>query len=244
MIFLRIFTALALAFIASAAFAQQPEIHFGAPGEGMPPAPETENYLAKCIANPEDRIACHLARTQESDGGLENFVKGDVAASVYVTCNKSGGVCLELATFDPDEGETAEPQPEPKSRLPSVDISILFDYDQATIRNSETDKLKQLAAALRSNGDSEDSFAVIGHTDARGTDTYNCALSHSRADVVVQRLSTLGVPAKRLRSVGVGEKLLRDTHNGEAAINRRVGFARITDDSKAVTSKLFALCKS
>ena len=240
MILIRILASLALAFVPTVAMAQQPEIHFGEPGEGMPPAPRPENYLAKCIANPDDRISCHLARNAETDGGLENYVRGDVAQSAYVTCTKAGGVtsvCLELATLDLDEADAPQ-----KPRLASIDIAILFDYDKASLRASEDGKLRQLATALQADANANAQFAVIGHTDSRGSDAYNCGLSGRRAQAVVHSLGALGVPMARLRAVSAGEKLLRDPANSEAAINRRVGFARLTDDSKAVTSRLFTLC--
>ena len=98
-----------------------------------------ENHLAKCVANPNDRISCHLAKTAGIAGGLENHMRGEMAVSTYMTCNKPHGVCLELATLNLKEDSP--------DQLSAVDVRIRFDFDSVAISANEKGKLRQLAFA-------------------------------------------------------------------------------------------------
>ncbi|MCA9543207.1 MAG: OmpA family protein [Myxococcales bacterium] len=67
---------------------------------------------------------------------------------------------------------------------------------------------------------------VEGHTDSRGKDEYNRALSDDRAKAVVAYLTSKGVAAERLVSQGFGEDqpiASNETKDGRAQ-NRRVEF--------------------
>jgi OOP family OmpA-OmpF porin len=66
--------------------------------------------------------------------------------------------------------------------------------------------------------------SVEGHTDSRGTEAYNDALSLRRANTVSEYLAEHGVDAGRLSVVGYGESkpvASNDTDDGRAQ-NRRV----------------------
>ena len=198
------------------------------------------NYLAKCLANPDDPIACEIARSAATDGGLESAVTGQMQTGAYVTCPVERGICLELATLDLGEGSDKVAAVE---RMPAVDIAIAFAYDSAVIAPTEAGKLIQLASALRDSANAGASFAVVGHTDAKGSDAYNCRLSRARAEAVATRLATLKVEPGRLSVIGAGEHVHRNEADGEAAENRRVGFARLGPDAEPMVQRLAALCR-
>lgn len=67
------------------------------------------------------------------------------------------------------------------------------------------------------------SVIVVGHTDARGSDAYNCRLGHARADTVVASLAAAGINKQKIL---VGSQGMRNpigdnlTEQGRAA-NRR-----------------------
>ena len=65
-------------------------------------------------------------------------------------------------------------------------------------------------------------FTVIGHTDAKGSDVYNKALSDRRAAAVRAYLMNNGVAASRLKAMGKGESQLLNSDEPDAAENRRV----------------------
>lgn len=80
---------------------------------------------------------------------------------------------------------------------------VNFDHDQATLKADATTILDQAAESLKQWGDIK--VEVAGHTDNRGSDAYNMALSQRRADAVRSYLIGKGVAADRLTARGYGE---------------------------------------
>ncbi len=72
-------------------------------------------------------------------------------------------------------------------------------------------------------------IVVAGHTDSRGSDSYNQALSERRANSVAQYLMQKGVAAPRIDAVGFGEKYpIADNGTADGrALNRRVELSLI-----------------
>ncbi len=200
------------------------------------PKASSPNYLADCLVNPSNRVACYMAQTPSNGSGLET---GAMNIVTYVPCQTKSGVCLELATFNPDEKQRAPAG----AQIRSVDVRIYFSFDKAELRSDEAAKLKTLAAALQHKSAAGTGFAIIGHTDAKGSDAYNCRLSAARARSVKSRLVALGVDAKRLRPIGAGEHLLRETRMPNSGDNRRVSFARLVAESQSLLDKLGKLCR-
>ena len=102
--------------------------------------------------------------------------------------------------------------------------NILFDTDKATIRAESDPVLDTLAEVLTTC--TGGTFQVSGHTDSRGSDSYNLALSAARADAVIAALAARGVVTDGFVSRGFGESQpIAD--NGTVAgraQNRRVEF--------------------
>jgi outer membrane protein OmpA-like peptidoglycan-associated protein len=110
-----------------------------------------------------------------------------------------------------------------KAELPSLDFSITFGFDSADIDHDSFAQLDTLAEALKSGDLSTYRFLINGHTDSKGSDEYNLALSQQRASAVVDYLvSKHDIDPARLKAIGFGESSLKDVHDGEAAENRRV----------------------
>ncbi|NND87991.1 MAG: OmpA family protein, partial [Flavobacteriaceae bacterium] len=67
-------------------------------------------------------------------------------------------------------------------------------------------------------------FHIEGHTDSRGSDSYNLDLSKRRAASVREYLTSKGIPSSRLTSEGYGEARPIATNNTKAGRqqNRRV----------------------
>ena len=105
---------------------------------------------------------------------------------------------------------------------PSLDLTIQFDLDSATIREESKKPLLDLATALKDGRLDSFKFQVEGHTDSRGTAAHNDALSSRRAESVVAFLNGEGVPVNRLVAVGKGFREPIDSVDTKAAINRRV----------------------
>lgn len=81
---------------------------------------------------------------------------------------------------------------------------ILFNFNKATLRPESTPKLDQAAEIIKSSNGG--TFLITGHTDKKGSDSYNLNLSRQRAASVVNALEARGVNSLQLKSVGVGER--------------------------------------
>ena len=65
---------------------------------------------------------------------------------------------------------------------------------------------------------------VIGHTDPRGTDEYNIALSDGRARAVADYMANLGIDPARFRIIPKGEADAVGTDDASYTQDRRVDF--------------------
>ncbi|HET6769126.1 MAG TPA: OmpA family protein [Chitinophagaceae bacterium] len=101
---------------------------------------------------------------------------------------------------------------------------ILFGFDQSNLTSEARTNLDKLVVILQRYPDTN--IEVQGHTDSKGTNSYNQKLSEQRASAVSYYLSGKGIAASRLTLVGFGEtmpKYTNDTEDGQAQ-NRRVEF--------------------
>jgi outer membrane protein OmpA-like peptidoglycan-associated protein len=80
---------------------------------------------------------------------------------------------------------------------------IYFDFDKYNIRESEKEKLQEVAEVIGDN--SNYILAVHGYADERGSIDYNKKLSTRRANSVMDYLVKLGVDAEQLKIYGHGE---------------------------------------
>jgi outer membrane protein OmpA-like peptidoglycan-associated protein len=99
---------------------------------------------------------------------------------------------------------------------------VLFDTAQSTLKPGAHLTLDRLASFMQSNPQAR--VMIEGHTDSRGSDEYNDALSERRADAVAAALSRRGVSPDRVKSIGRGKAYpvaSNDTPEGRQQ-NRRV----------------------
>ena len=100
---------------------------------------------------------------------------------------------------------------------------IYFDFDKSDVKSESEPALKEISKLLSENPSLN--LYVVGHTDNTGDFNYNMKLSQSRAEAVVNTLtSKYGVNKNRITSAGVGPLspiASNDTEEGKA-LNRRV----------------------
>lgn len=85
-----------------------------------------------------------------------------------------------------------------------MEESVLFDTDQATLRSSAADKLKQVAASIQQRYD-DGQVRIYGYTDAEGSAGHNKELSKQRAEAVKNWLTQNGIEASKLSVHARGE---------------------------------------
>jgi OOP family OmpA-OmpF porin len=99
---------------------------------------------------------------------------------------------------------------------------VNFEFDSSDLTAEGRAILDRGASMLQSNPAVR--VEIVGHTDARGSDTYNQGLSERRAESVRAYLESNGIAASRLSASGRGESApvaSNDTDEGRAQ-NRRV----------------------
>lgn len=110
-----------------------------------------------------------------------------------------------------------------KKELPAINVKILFDFNSAQIKSDSFDDLEVIAEALNDKALEDAKIMLNGHTDAKGSDSYNQDLSVRRALSVKHYLvGELNVDSDRLITAGFGENRLKNPDEPFAAENRRV----------------------
>jgi peptidoglycan-associated lipoprotein len=125
-------------------------------------------------------------------------------------CQK--GKCQRAAAKGPDEGKLppAACQPEP----------VYFDFNESVLSTEATAQIERNAECLKKVPNRN--VSLVGHTDPRGTEEYNLALSDKRAQSVKERLVRLGTSEGRLKMVAKGELEATGTDEGGWIKDRRV----------------------
>ncbi|QDG53217.1 hypothetical protein FIV42_21445 [Persicimonas caeni] len=182
-------------------------------GDGIP------NSKDDCPEDPED---------------LDDFEDGDGCPDVD---NDKDGI-PDTQDQCPDEAETLNgfkdedgcpDNPSEKVTITNDKLVIAdkvhFETAKATIRQESYEILDEVAKVLKQNPQIK-LLRVEGHTDDRGSESYNQKLSQRRADSVRKYLIKQGVDRDRLIAAGYGESdPIADNETAEGrSDNRRVAF--------------------
>lgn len=178
-----------------------------------------------------------VSQTTANNDGTYSFV-GDCGTQYTVRGVKEGYNPYEKMVVTPMLSGTID-VPLPLKRIgpcPPNDLGcklnlqpIYFDFDKSNIRPDAEIELAKILAALREY--KELIIHIESHTDSRGNDTYNEALSERRAQSTLKWLVGKGIDANRLTAKGYGEsQLVNQCSNGvtctaeEHQLNRRSMF--------------------
>ena len=99
---------------------------------------------------------------------------------------------------------------------------VMFDFDSFILKKGGYAEIKKVADVLKTY--TATSIRVEGHTDSRGSESYNMQLSEKRARAVKNALVQMGVSSSRMQTVGYGESQPRSSSD---AMNRRVNIVII-----------------
>lgn len=134
-----------------------------------------------------------------------------------------------------DLQEVAMVKEESRGYVITLSGSVLFAPGKSELMQTAERRLTQVADALKKQGD-DANIVIEGHTDSRGSSSYNEQLSLDRAKSVQTYLLSQGIDAGRLSAIGAGENdpvASNDTPEGRAN-NRRVEIiVKDGEDAKA-----------
>ena len=233
-----LYCVISLGSFSGAALGQGVEIYIPSQHTAAPESEETDNILARCLAT-----------------GLEEYCAGISFSANGTTLESSGVSEITLETFVidlDDDSDTKKPkvtvktdtdtgqQPD-STNVKSAGIEIKFDFNSYKLRVDQLKKVSYVAAALADDINVGKLYVIVGHTDGKGSDAYNCELSKKRAATLTTAL-LLGGAKAQLRPIGAGEALLKDPINPNHGKNRRVSFLRFDDDAEAAINAFQSLC--
>lgn len=102
--------------------------------------------------------------------------------------------------------------------------NVLFGFDKSDLSDASKETLEKLVLVLNEYPDTN--IELQGHTDSKGTETYNQNLSEKRASSVSTYLVSRGIAESRIAPKGFGETMPKydnETEEGRSQ-NRRVEF--------------------
>lgn len=93
----------------------------------------------------------------------------------------------------------------PAINKPQVIENIFYDFDKADLRPEAVESLDDLIKVLSDNPNV--TIEMASHTDRWGNEEYNMALSHRRAQSVIDYLVSKGISPDRLQPHGYGKSM-------------------------------------
>ena len=182
---------------------------------------DPQNILSVQQGQTKDQVRALLGNPQFSEGFFAvhewNYVFNlhtDETRSDYITCQYQvtfdddmvvensrwrDAQCPELLvpTVIPEEPEAEQPVP----LVLSGDVMFDYDSDQLTLEGQHA--LDRVAASMQAEFVSP-AVVIEGYTDHFGSESYNQALSQSRAQAVSDYLESKGINAANITAIGRG----------------------------------------
>lgn len=137
-------------------------------------------------------------------------------------CSPEEAPAAEPVAAAPAAEPAPEPAPAPAPETITLSGDALFDFDKSTLRPDAVAALDTTVQKYK--GASLKSMSIVGHTDSKGSDAYNQALSERRAASVRDYLVAQGLDGSKISTAGRGESepaATNDTADGRQQ-NRRV----------------------
>ena len=148
----------------------------------------------------------NLGRSINSGNDDFAFVIKENEEKGYFASNRRGTDNLYQFTREENEivkAPTVTDETSGQDIIPIDGSKIYFDFDKATIKPESKTVLDSVVTYM--NNYPNIKVKVESHADARGSDSYNLALSKRRAASTVKYLTDNGIDESRLTSEGYGE---------------------------------------
>ena len=154
----------------------------------------------------DDKKNIITTETSNTKGDVNFSVECDKPYSIQASKDGFEGNAFAVAkSKGPNANIDAALQPIDVIVTPTAIIlkPIYFEFDKSNITQEGAFELDKLVQVMRNN----DKLVIFAksHTDSRGSDNYNLALSDRRAKSTVQYIISKGISAERISGKGMGE---------------------------------------
>jgi outer membrane protein OmpA-like peptidoglycan-associated protein len=181
--------------------------------------------LGAGCATPGKRTATGAAAGAIVGAGAGAMVGGDwegaaIGAGVGAVAGGAVGNYLDKQARELEK--VAETKRTENGILLNLRSELLFETDSAILTDQAVSQISSIGDILAKYP--EDKIRIEGHTDSRGSESYNEELSMRRADAVARVLRSRGVQPQQMLTLGLGETrpvAPNETVAGRSA-NRRV----------------------
>jgi outer membrane protein OmpA-like peptidoglycan-associated protein/osmotically-inducible protein OsmY len=191
-------------------------------------ATSSDSLLSKTIDPPTTTEMADTTETTKTEP--ETAVKTTEVESTTIETSKPDAIDSETTTAKTEEKREEPAVDACQEKLNTVmqNKKILFANNRAKIRSASFPLLNDIASIIKECKDvvSNKGISINGHTDSRGKDSYNQALSERRAQAVKSHLTKKGVSSALMKAKGYGEtQPVADNKTDEGrAQNRRITF--------------------
>jgi outer membrane protein OmpA-like peptidoglycan-associated protein len=173
---------------------------FGLGSSGFAQAPAgTSDATAGKVLDIQGRVLDIIGLGADAQGSASRISGQVVSLGAAIQALKGAGTGVMVTETPSPPGLRAPARREVKIYLPA---DVLFDFDRADLRLEAGAVLERVATVLKS--DPTASATIEGHTDGKGNDQYNQALSERRAQSVRLWLGAHGV-TRSMAARGVGK---------------------------------------
>lgn len=166
-------------------------------------------------------------------------------SNVFIPSDFAQSTIPVSLTLEPNTQLVAEAQ---KTKSTVHLKNILFDFDSYTLSTQSAEELNKISELMRENPDIQ--LEVAGHTDSKGSASYNHRLSRKRAYSVVKHLTATGIDKNRfeVKSMGSIANVAANTQtdgsdNPEGRLYNRCVLLRILNTNANVSIEFEAVPK-
>jgi outer membrane protein OmpA-like peptidoglycan-associated protein len=188
------------------------------------PSSERTEVEATTMQNNQRQQKARNDMTQAQAKGYAKAQTDLAAARDQLTQEKQAREAAEAKSKDMlarlAAANAAAVKEEPRGTVITMAGGVLFASNKSQLLPGAQNSLDQVAEAIKTQDDKK--ILVEGHTDSRGSDVTNQALSKARADAVASFFISKGVPPDRITTAGLGpSRPVADNTTAEGRANNR-----------------------
>jgi outer membrane protein OmpA-like peptidoglycan-associated protein len=188
--------------------------------DGDDPITRDQAYVAlrrTQLADTRARMVQQQAALETSKARAEQLRAGQLANAQKQLADEAA----RRKTAEEELARLAQVKEDERGTVITLSGSVLFASDQAELLPAAQQRLTEVAKALNSRNPNSQ-IVIEGHSDSKGSKSYNLELSARRAEAVRTYLISQGIGANRIQAQGLGfTHPISDNKTAEGRANNR-----------------------